>query len=37
LTAPKQPWLINGQIGGFKTEHGKLLTFATGKNSKKFK
>nr|CAD2175513.1 unnamed protein product [Meloidogyne enterolobii] len=29
LTAPKQPWLINGQIGGFKTEHGKLLTFAT--------
>uniref|UniRef100_A0A914N514 Uncharacterized protein n=1 Tax=Meloidogyne incognita TaxID=6306 RepID=A0A914N514_MELIC len=29
LTAPKQAWLINKQIGGFKTEYGKFLTFAT--------
>nr|CAD2205361.1 unnamed protein product [Meloidogyne enterolobii] len=29
LTTSKQPWLINGQIGGFKTEYGKLLTFTT--------
>jgi len=32
LTAPKQAWLINKQIGGFKTEYGKFLTFATGIN-----
>uniref|UniRef100_A0A1I8B1L3 Serine carboxypeptidase n=1 Tax=Meloidogyne hapla TaxID=6305 RepID=A0A1I8B1L3_MELHA len=29
LTAAKQPWIFNGQIAGFKTEYGKLLTFTT--------